>query len=568
MLPKIDFSQTAAFQKLTKHFESIKGVHLRDLFKNDPTRFEKFSIHLNGLLFDYSKNRINDETIRLLIELAEECGLKQALEAQKSGEIINETEGRAVLHTALRDIRPEPTLLDGENIQEKIQGVLTKMRSFSDKVILGNWKGYAGDAIQTVVNIGIGGSDLGPMMVTEALKAYKNHLDVRYVSNIDASHIVETLKDINPATTLFIIVSKTFTTQETMTNAHTAKAWLLDALPPSVDPSSAIEKHFVAVSTNKEAVQAFGIHPNNMFEFWDWVGGRYSLWSSVGLSISLSLGHENFETLLAGAHEVDQHVANSPFDQNIPVIMALLGIWYNNFFESHTYAVLPYDQYLHRFPAYLQQLDMESNGKSVDRNGRPITYQTGPVIWGEPGTNGQHAFFQLLHQGTKIIPADFIAAANPIYEIGNHHALLISNFLAQTEALMNGKSLTEIQDEKAQKAANFQAGLGGNNTENQALEDKQTPYQVFEGNRPTNSILLEKLNPRQLGKLIALYEHKVFVQGVIWNIYSFDQFGVELGKKLAGKLQNELMNDHDPHKNHDAPTSGLIKYYKKWRSQS
>lgn len=553
MLPKIDFTQTTAYKRLAEHAHAMHVVHLRQLFANDPKRFEKFSIHLNGLLFDYSKHRINDETLSLLVELAEECQLKSAIEAQFTGSSINETENRAVLHTALRDFTSTPIVVDGKNIKEDIQDVLSQMRTFTNQVTLGEWTGYTGKPIKTIVNIGIGGSDLGPVMVTEALKAYKNHLDIRFISNIDSTHLAETVKDLDPETTLFLIVSKTFTTQETMTNAQSAKKWLLASVPASIFEELAVAKHFVAISTNTQAVQEFGIDPKNMFVLWDWVGGRYSLWSAVGLSICLSIGYENFETLLAGAHEADMHFRQAPFDENIPVIMGLLGIWYSEFFNANTHAVLPYDQYLHRFPAYLQQLDMESNGKSVDRNGKHVNYPTGPVVWGEPGTNGQHAFFQLLHQGTTLVPADFIAAGQSLNPLGNHHELLFSNFLAQTQALMNGKT--------AEEAAAELKEMGLAEAEIQSL----LPYKVFEGNRPTSTILLDRLTPRQLGKLIALYEHKVFVQGVIWNIFSYDQFGVELGKKLAGTLQKELASQNYSGQ-HDSSTLGLLSYYKKWRS--
>lgn len=553
MLPKIDFKQTSAYKKLGEHAEVMRALNLRELFASDSKRFDKFSIHLNGLLFDYSKHRVIEETLGLLVELAEECQLKTAIEAQFTGRPINETENRAVLHTALRDFTSTPIIVDGKNIKEDIQEVLSQMCAFTNQVILGEWKGYSGKPIKTIVNIGIGGSDLGPVMVTEALKAYKNHLDIRFISNIDSTHLVETVKDLDPETTLFLIVSKTFTTQETMTNAQSAKKWLLASVPETILEEIAVSKHFVAISTNAQAVQEFGIDPKNMFVFWDWVGGRYSLWSAVGLSICLSIGYENFETLLAGAHEADMHFRHAPFNHNIPVIMALLGIWYSEFFSADTHAVLPYDQYLHRFPAFLQQLDMESNGKSVDRNGKRVNYNTGPVVWGEPGTNGQHAFFQLLHQGTTIVPADFIAAAQALNPLDNHHELLFSNFLAQTEALMNGKTPEE--------AAAELAAMGLSEAEIQAL----LPYKVFEGNRPSSTLLIERLTPRQLGKLIALYEHKVFVQGVIWNIFSYDQFGVELGKKLAGTLQKEISSQNYTGK-HDASTLGLLSYYKKWRS--
>ncbi|MFA6946453.1 MAG: glucose-6-phosphate isomerase [Pedobacter sp.] len=547
MLPRINFSSTNAFKALSVHFEQIKKEHLRELFK-DPKRFKQFSIAFGDILLDFSKNRINDQTQRLLIQLAEECGLNDAIKQQFSGEKINETERRSVLHTALRNPARSGFMLDGKDILADIHRILDKMEQFSDQVISGDWKGYSGKSITAIVNIGIGGSDLGPVMVTEALKAYSNHLQLHFVSNVDGSHIAETLKKVDPETTLFLIASKTFTTQETMANAYSARAWFLK----SGASEAAVAKHFVAISTNEAGVAKFGIDTANMFEFWDWVGGRYSLWSAIGLSIACGIGFNNFRELLAGAHEADKHFQNSDFKENIPVTLALLGIWYTNFFGAESHAVLPYDQYMHRFAAYFQQGDMESNGKSTDRNGKPIDYQTGPVIWGEPGTNGQHAFYQLIHQGTKLIPCDFIAPAQSHNPIGKHHLLLLSNFFAQTEALMNGKSREEVEEEL--KAAG----------KNAHEIEKLAPFKVFEGNRPTNSILIRRITPHTLGSLIAIYEHKIFVQGIIWNIFSYDQWGVELGKQLAGRILPELEDDQ-PVSGHDASTNGLINQYKVWR---
>jgi glucose-6-phosphate isomerase len=547
MLPRIDFCSTDAYKALLKHFEQIKKENLQNLFK-DQKRFEQFSIGFGDILLDYSKNRINSHTHDLLLQLAEESGLKDAIKQQFNGEIINETEGRAVLHTALRNPKRTGFILDGKDILPDIHRVLDKMEQFSDQVISGAWKGYSGKSITDIVNIGIGGSDLGPVMVTEALKSYSNHLKLHFVSNVDGSHIAETLKKLDPETTLFMIASKTFTTQETMANAYSARNWFLKG----GGNETAVAKHFVAISTNETGVAKFGIDTANMFEFWDWVGGRYSLWSAIGLSISCAIGFKNFKELLAGAHEADNHFRNSDFRENIPVTLALLGIWYTNFFGAESQAILPYDQYMHRFAAYFQQGDMESNGKSNDRNGNPVNYQTGPVIWGEPGTNGQHAFYQLIHQGTKLIPCDFIAPAQSHNPIANHHQLLLSNFFAQTEALMNGKSRKEVEEEL--KAA-------GKNADE---IEKLAPFKVFEGNRPTNSILIKKITPFTLGSLIAIYEHKIFVQGIIWNIFSYDQWGVELGKQLAGRILPELEDDQ-PVSGHDASTNGLINQYKAWR---
>ncbi len=578
MLPRIDFTQTPAYKELSGHFQELEPQHLRELFGQDPDRFSKFSLELDGLLFDYSKNRINSKTMDLLLQLAGECRLEEAIAAFFGGKTINETEGRAVMHTALRDRSGQPRYVNGQDIMPEIRQVLARMQAFSEQVISGEWKGFSGRAIQTIVNIGIGGSDLGPVMVTEALKAYKNHLNVHFVSNVDGTHLVETLKNLDPETTLFLIASKTFTTQETMANAFSAREWLLKGIrneggqnkviqndgiqnggaggesgeETSAVAANAIARHFVAISTNEKAVREFGIDPANMFVFWDWVGGRYSLWSAVGLSIALSIGFERFEELLCGAYEADQHFHSAPFRENIPVLMALLGIWYNNFFGAETHAILPYDQYLHCFAAYFQQGDMESNGKSINRSGQRVEYQTGPIIWGEPGTNGQHAFFQLLHQGTKLIPADFIATAQSLNPLSRHHELLLSNFFAQTEALMNGKTGTEVETELR--------SAGISETEIARLK----PFKTFEGNRPSNSILIRRMTPGQLGKLIALYEHKIFVQGVIWNIFSFDQWGVELGKQLAGKILPELESDQVI-SSHDSSTNGLINRYKQWR---
>jgi glucose-6-phosphate isomerase len=549
MLPTINPTQTTAWQKLSAHAAQMKNRQMRDLFAQDSERFNQFTLCFEDILVDYSKNRITQETINLLLELAEECGLPSAIAAMFAGEKINQTENRSVLHIALRNQANTPILVDEKNVMPDVKAVLAQMKAFSEKIISGEWRGYADKPITDLVNIGIGGSDLGPLMVTEALKPYqKPHLNVHFVSNVDGTHIAETLKTLNPETTLFIIASKTFTTQETMTNAHTAKDWFLQV----AQNQDFIKKHFVALSTNKTEVEKFGIDTANMFAFWDWVGGRYSLWSAIGLSIVCTIGFENFEELLAGAHAIDRHFAESELNHNIPVILALLGIWYNNFMGAESHALLPYDQYLHRFAAYFQQGDMESNGKSIDRNGQPLDYQTGPIIWGEPGTNGQHAFYQLIHQGTKLIPCDFLAPAISQNPIGDHHPKLLSNFFAQTEALMKGKSAAEVVAE-LQKA--------GKNAEEIAFLQ---PFKVFSGNRPTNSILFKKLTPRTLGSLIAMYEHKVFVQGVIWNVFSFDQWGVELGKQLANQILPELADDERV-SSHDSSTNGLINAYKMMR---
>lgn len=547
MFPSIQPDSTAAWKKLETHYEEMKEVHMRHLFADDAGRFNKFSLCLSELVFDYSKNIITEKTIALLIELAEECGLAGAIESMFNGERINKTENRAVWHVALRNVFDHPMLLDGTDVMPEVRKVLHQMKTCCDSVHDGSWTGYTGKKIRAIVNIGIGGSDLGPVMVTEALKPYwKKDLQVFFISNVDGTHIAETLKKVNPEETLFLIASKTFTTQETMTNAHTARTWFLE----SAKDEAHIARHFVALSTNEKEVVKFGIDKANMFEFWDWVGGRYSLWSAIGLSIALTIGFEHFEQLLRGASKVDEHFQKTPFNQNIPVLMALIGIWYNNFYGAESEAILPYDQYMHRFAAYFQQGNMESNGKYVDRNGKPVTYQTGPVIWGEPGTNGQHAFYQLIHQGTRLIPCDFIAPAISHNPIGDHHIKLLSNFFAQTEALMNGKTAGEAEAELGSLSV----------AEKQAL----LPFKVFEGNRPTNSFLAKKIDPFTLGQLIAMYEHKIFVQGVIWNIYSFDQWGVELGKQLANKILPEL-HDDEKLSSHDSSTNGLINAYKVMR---
>ena len=547
MLNTVNFTKTTAYKNLKQDYNRLNSVHLKELFSSKD-RQQKYSLLFNDIYFDYSKNRIDEATFSHLLDLANEIGLKDAINAQFSGQKINQTENRAVLHTALRKPTGSKLEVDGKDIMQDIFAVKQQMKIFSSKVISGEWKGYTGKAITDVVNIGIGGSDLGPVMVTEALKAYKNHLNIHFVSNVDGTHIAETLKKCNPESTLFLIASKTFTTQETMANAFTARDWFL---AQSKD-EAAVSKHFVALSTNKDQVEKFGIDPANMFVFWDWVGGRYSLWSAIGLSICLSIGYDHFDELLQGANAMDEHFATASFSENMPVISALLGVWYVNFFGAASHAILPYDQYLHRFAAYFQQGDMESNGKSVDRAGNRVDYQTGPIIWGEPGTNGQHAFYQLVHQGTQLIPADFIAPAQSHNPIGNHHQLLMSNFFAQTEALMNGKTKEQVVKELEK------AGLS------EAEIEKLAPFKVFEGNKPTNSILVKKITPKVLGSLIAMYEHKIFVQGVIWNIFSYDQWGVELGKQLANSILPELENEKAI-ESHDSSTNGLINLYKKWR---
>ena len=532
MFPSINPTTTQAWQALQQHYQLMKPVQMKALFTTDKERFNKFSHCAKELVFDYSKNIITTETVALLTQLATECGLPEAIKAFFAGEKINVTENRAVLHTALRNFSGKPLVYDGKDIMPGVITVQQQMKTFCNSIHSGEQKGYTGKPIKYIVNIGIGGSDLGPVMVTEALKPYwVNNIQTYFVSNIDGSHIAETLKKISADETLFLIASKTFTTQETMTNAHTARTWFLE----QAKDEAHIASHFAALSTNEAAVVKFGIAPENMFVFWDWVGGRYSLWSAIGLSIALTIGYDNFEQLLKGAYEIDTHFATEPFEKNIPVLMALIGIWYTNFYGTTTEAILPYDQYMHRFSAYLQQGNMESNGKYVDRNGNNVTYATGPVIWGEPGTNGQHAFYQLIHQGTQMIPCDFIAPAISHNPTGEHHKILLSNFFAQTEALMNGSA-------------------------------NENAYRVFEGNRPTNSFLLKEITPFTLGELIALYEHKIFVQGVIWNVYSFDQWGVELGKVLAGKVLPELQGD-ETIASHDASTNGLINVFKKMRAE-
>ncbi|HFT4779511.1 TPA: glucose-6-phosphate isomerase [Escherichia coli] len=548
-MKNINPTQTAAWQALQKHFDEMKDVTIADLFAKDGDRFSKFSATFGDqMLVDYSKNRITEETLAKLQDLAKECDLAGAIKSMFSGEKINRTENRAVLHVALRNRSNTPILVDGKDVMPEVNAVLEKMKTFSEAIISGEWKGYTGKAITDVVNIGIGGSDLGPYMVTEALRPYKNHLNMHFVSNVDGTHIAEVLKKVNPETTLFLVASKTFTTQETMTNAHSARDWFLKA----AGDEKHVAKHFAALSTNAKAVGEFGIDTANMFEFWDWVGGRYSLWSAIGLSIVLSIGFDNFVELLSGAHAMDKHFSTTPAEKNLPVLLALIGIWYNNFFGAETEAILPYDQYMHRFAAYFQQGNMESNGKYVDRNGNVVDYQTGPIIWGEPGTNGQHAFYQLIHQGTKMVPCDFIALAITHNPLSDHHQKLLSNFFAQTEALAFGKSREVVEQEYRDQG------------KDPATLDYVVPFKVFEGNRPTNSILLREITPFSLGALIALYEHKIFTQGVILNIFTFDQWGVELGKQLANRILPELKDDKEI-SSHDSSTNGLINRYKAWR---
>lgn len=549
-MKNINPTNTQAWKALKAHQSQLAHTTIADLFKQEENRFNDYSLTFeNQILVDFSKNKINQETLKLLHQLAKESALDEAINAMFTGEKINRTENRAVLHTALRNRSNTPVYVDGKDVMPEVNAVLAKMSAFCDRVISGEWKGYTGKAITDVVNIGIGGSDLGPYMVTEALRPYKNHLNMHFVSNVDGTHIAETLKKVNPETTLFLVASKTFTTQETMTNANSARDWLLAA----AKDNSAVAKHFAALSTNGKAVAEFGIDTNNMFEFWDWVGGRYSLWSAIGLSIALSIGFDNFEALLSGAHEMDKHFRTAPLEKNIPATLALVGLWNTNFLGAQTEAILPYDQYLHRFAAYFQQGNMESNGKYVDRNGNVIRdYQTGPIIWGEPGTNGQHAFYQLIHQGTMLIPCDFIAPAQSHNPLGDHHSKLLSNFFAQTEALAFGKTKEEVEAEfvKAGKS----------------LEEVKdiVPFKVFTGNKPTNSILVQKITPFVLGALIAMYEHKIFTQGVIFNIFSFDQWGVELGKQLANRILPELA-DKENVSSHDSSTNGLINQFKAWR---
>ena len=549
-MKNINPTQTKAWKALEAHFAANKDRKLSDLFAADPARFDKFSTTFkDNVLVDYSKNLITEETLELLIDLAHEVDLRAGIDAMFNGEKINRTEGRAVLHTALRNRSNRPVMVDGKDVMPEVNAVLAKIKIFCDKVISGEWKGYTGKAIQHVVNIGIGGSDLGPVMITEALRPFKNHLEMHFVSNVDGTHIAETLKKVDPETTLFLVASKTFTTQETMTNAHSARDWFLKHAVSEAH----VAKHFAALSTNGKAVSEFGIDTANMFEFWDWVGGRYSSWSAIGMPIALSLGFEKFEELLEGAFEMDTHFATTTFEQNIPVLLALIGLWYNNFYEAESEAILPYDQYMHRFAAYFQQGNMESHGKYVDRNGNAVDYQTGPIIWGEPGTNGQHAFYQLIHQGTKLIPCDFLAPAITHNPVGDHHPKLLANFFAQTEALAFGKSKEAVE-------AEF---LAAGKTLEQVKD--LVPFKVFEGNRPTNSILFKQMTPKTLGALIAMYEHKIFVQGVIWNIFSFDQWGVELGKQLANKILPELNTDAAV-TSHDSSTNGLINTWKAWKA--
>ncbi|PSU31315.1 glucose-6-phosphate isomerase [Photobacterium lutimaris] len=549
MLKNINPTHTEAWKALTAHFEDAQDLQLSELFASDSERFNKFSANFgDDILLDFSKNLITEETMGKLVALAEQTEVKAAIADLFSGEKINQTEGRAVLHSALRNRSNTPVMVDGEDVMPNVNAVLEKMKAFTARIVDGEWKGYTGKEITDVVNIGIGGSDLGPYMVTEALAPYKTRLNMHFVSNVDGTHIAETLKELNPETTLFLIASKTFTTQETMTNAHSARDWFL----ATAGDQAHVAKHFAALSTNAQSVSEFGIDTDNMFEFWDWVGGRYSLCSAIGLSISLSIGFDNFVALLDGAHAMDQHFAQAPLEQNLPVILALIGIWYNNFHGAESEAILPYDQYLHRFAAYFQQGNMESNGKCVDRGGNPIDYQTGPIIWGEPGTNGQHAFYQLIHQGTKLIPCDFIAPAISHNPLSDHHPKLMANFFAQTEALAFGKTKEQVE-------AEF---LAAGKTQAEVAE--LVPFKVFDGNRPTNSILVKQVTPAVLGSLIALYEHKIFTQGVIWNIYSFDQWGVELGKQLANQILPELGGE-EAVASHDSSTNGLINAFKQWR---
>jgi len=540
---------TPAWRNLARHFLEVRHLHMRDLFDDDPSRFQRFSIELDGMLFDYSKNRVTEETMRLLVELARQSGVGEMIDAMFRGDRINWTEDRAVLHVALRNRSGTPIVVDGVDVMPAVESVLERMKAFSEAVRSGSWLGATGLPIRTVINVGIGGSDLGPAMLSRALGAFADGPDVRFLSNVDASDFVETTRGLNPAETLFVVASKTFTTQETMTNAHTARRWIVESL----GDDGAVERHFVAVSTNREAVEAFGIGAGNVFEFWDWVGGRYSSWSAIGLPVALAVGFDRFVELLDGAHAMDRHVRDEAPERNIPILMALLGIWYGNFFGATSHAVLPYDQYLLRFPAYLQQGDMESNGKSVDRDGERVSYPTGPVVWGEPGTNSQHAFFQLLHQGTQLIPCDFIGCVNPAHRVGDHHLKLMANLFAQTEALMRGRTEEEARSELERR------GFAGDRL------DTLTPHNVFEGNRPTNTFLLDRLEPRTLGMLVAAYEHKIFTSGVIWRINSFDQWGVELGKQLAATILDEerglLVGGSGVLSHHDSSTAGLLRYF-------
>lgn len=535
-------TNTKAWKELQEHFGKIKELDLKKEFKNDPGRAEKFTLQWQDFYVDYSKNLINEETTRLLNSLAEEAGLQEAIKDYFGGAEINQTEGRAVLHTALRETKDATVEVDGENVISEVYSVKQKIKDFSEAVIGGSKKGFSGKSFTDVVNIGIGGSDLGPVMVAEALKHYTNHLKLHFVSNVDGDHVREVIEELNPETTLFVIVSKSFSTQETLSNSTTIRKWFLKKAP-----ADAVAKHFVAVSSNVPAVEEFGIETGNIFPMWDWVGGRFSLWSAVGLSIALSVGYENFNSLLEGAHEMDVHFRETSYEENIPVQLALLSIWYNNFHKAETQAIIPYTQYLHRFPAYLQQAIMESNGKGVGRNGEPVTYQTGNIVWGEPGTNSQHAFFQLIHQGTKLIPADFIGFRKSLFGEEDHHNKLMANFFAQTEALLSGKTEAEVQQELESKKMSS------------SEKEKLVPFKVFEGNKPTTTILIDKLTPKSLGKLIALYEHEIFVQGVVWNIYSYDQWGVELGKQLASKILQEI--EKNDVQNHDSSTGQLLKFY-------
>ncbi len=549
MLNRQNPTEASSWKSLEKHFEEIKDTQMIDLFDEDRARFSQFSVEWEDMLVDFSKNRITKKTFDLLMSLANECQLKESIEKMFTGEMINETEQRAVLHTALRNRSNDPVIFNGKDIMGEVNRVLNQVERFSETILTGEWKGYSGKRITDIVNIGIGGSDLGLVMATEALKPYWNsNIQAHFVSNVDGTHISEVLKKVNVETTLFIVASKSFTTQETMTNAFTARDWFLR----TAKEKEFVKNHFVAVSTNAEGVKTFGIAPENMFVFWDWVGGRYSLSSAIGLTIACTIGFENFSKLLDGLHAMDQHFRHNSFDKNIPVILAMIGIWYNNFFKAESEAILPYDQYLHRFAAYFQQANMESNGKYTDRSGAKVNYQTGPIIWGEPGTNGQHAFYQLIHQGTKLIPCDFIAPAISQNPIGEHHNILLSNYFAQTEALMKGKTRLEVETEMNASG------------KSEAEINTIAPFKVFEGNRPTNSILIKKLDPYALGQLIALYEHKIFVQGVIWNVFSFDQWGVQLGKELAKKILPELQSFGEV-STHDASTNGLINAFKRMR---
>lgn len=549
MLQSKNPTETEAWARLEEHFEVMHTVQMSSLFDSNPNRFNDYSITHKDILVDYSKNRINQDTLDLLFNLVKELGLKEGIQNQFAGRKINQTENRAVLHTALRQQNDDPIIVDNDNIIKDIQHVQERMEDFCSRFHGGILTGFSDKAFNTIVNIGIGGSDLGPVMVTEALKPYwKKGINTHFVSNVDGTHLAEVLRGVNAETTLFVIASKTFTTQETMTNAQSAKNWFLQ----NGGSEAMIKKHFIALSTNEKGASAFGIDPDNVFGFWDWVGGRYSLSSAIGMSIALTIGYGNFEELLKGLHDMDLHFKDAPFENNIPVILALISIWYNNFFYAESEAILPYDQYLHRFPAYFQQGNMESNGKSIDRKGKPVMYQTGPIIWGEPGTNGQHAFYQLIHQGTKLIPCDFIATAQSHNPIGDHHQKLLSNFFAQTEALMHGKSEKQVINEFEAKGVP------------KAEYESIVPFKVFSGNRPTNSILLKKLTPFTLGQLIAMYEHKIFTQGFIWNIFSYDQWGVELGKQLAKVILPELTSDAQI-ASHDSSTNGLINAYKQLR---